>query len=65
MEMEVVSTKEKKEKEQFHVFHKVPSGDGPYVRAKHVQVIMFIIFFLSIISIYVYRHVLHSRGVLE
>ena len=22
----------------FHVIHKVPSGDSPYVRAKHVQV---------------------------
>ncbi|KAK3003917.1 hypothetical protein RJ639_019042 [Escallonia herrerae] len=23
---------------EFHVIHKVPSGDGPYVRAKHAQV---------------------------
>jgi hypothetical protein len=22
----------------FHVIHKVPAGDSPYVRAKHVQV---------------------------
>lgn len=22
----------------FHVIHKVPSGDSPYVKAKHVQV---------------------------
>ncbi|CAA2934099.1 SULFUR DEFICIENCY-INDUCED 1-like [Olea europaea subsp. europaea] len=29
----------KKEKEPFHVIHKVPSGDGPYVRAKHAQLI--------------------------
>ncbi|KAL3620528.1 Protein SULFUR DEFICIENCY-INDUCED 1 [Castilleja foliolosa] len=27
------------EKESFHVIHKVPSGDGPYVRAKHAQLI--------------------------
>lgn len=26
-------------KELYHVIHKVPSGDGPYVRAKHAQVI--------------------------
>lgn len=25
----------------FHVIHKVPAGDSPYVRAKHVQVIPF------------------------
>uniref|UniRef100_M1B6D1 Uncharacterized protein n=1 Tax=Solanum tuberosum TaxID=4113 RepID=M1B6D1_SOLTU len=31
---------DKKEEEQFHVFYKVPSGDGPYVRAKHAQLIM-------------------------
>ncbi|CAN4102071.1 unnamed protein product [Withania somnifera] len=31
---------EKKEKELFHVFHKVPSGDGPYVIAKHIQIVM-------------------------
>lgn len=29
---------EKDQKEMFHVIHKVPSGDGPYVRAKHAQV---------------------------
>lgn len=32
----------------FHVIHKVPSGDSPYVRAKHIQVksLRFIHFFL-------------------
>lgn len=30
----------------FHVIHKVPSGDSPYVRAKHVQVSAFSSFFL-------------------
>ncbi|KAK6143993.1 hypothetical protein DH2020_020813 [Rehmannia glutinosa] len=30
---------EKKEKDYFHVIHKVPSGDGPYVRAKHAQLV--------------------------
>ncbi|KAL3531132.1 hypothetical protein ACH5RR_010454 [Cinchona calisaya] len=32
--------KEMKEKDTpFHVIHKVPSGDGPYVRAKHAQLV--------------------------
>ncbi|CAM9002641.1 unnamed protein product [Rhodiola kirilowii] len=26
-------------KELYHVIHKVPSGDGPYVRAKHAQLV--------------------------
>ncbi|KAI3449874.1 hypothetical protein Pfo_006539 [Paulownia fortunei] len=30
---------QKKEKDLFHVIHKVPSGDGPYVRAKHAQLV--------------------------
>ncbi|KAF2292615.1 hypothetical protein GH714_026028 [Hevea brasiliensis] len=29
----------KNEKDLFHVIHKVPSGDGPYVRAKHAQLV--------------------------
>ncbi|KAG8370875.1 hypothetical protein BUALT_Bualt13G0028800 [Buddleja alternifolia] len=29
----------KKEKDPFHVIHKVPSGDGFYVRAKHAQLV--------------------------
>ncbi|XP_059625205.1 protein SULFUR DEFICIENCY-INDUCED 1-like [Cornus florida] len=29
----------KKEKDLFHVIHKVPFGDGPYVRAKHAQLV--------------------------
>lgn len=28
----------KREKDNFHVIHKIPYGDGPYVRAKHAQV---------------------------
>ncbi|KAJ8749488.1 hypothetical protein K2173_025683 [Erythroxylum novogranatense] len=28
-----------KEKDFFHVIHKVPSGDGPYVKAKHAQLV--------------------------
>ncbi|GFP83015.1 protein sulfur deficiency-induced 1 [Phtheirospermum japonicum] len=32
-------SREKKEKDLFHVIHKVPSGDGPYVRAKHAQLV--------------------------
>ncbi|KAK7834749.1 protein pollenless 3 [Quercus suber] len=27
------------ESDPFHVIHKVPAGDSPYVRAKHVQLI--------------------------
>ncbi|KAJ8535666.1 hypothetical protein K7X08_023386 [Anisodus acutangulus] len=34
------SSVQEKEKGLFHVFHKVPSGDGPYVRAKHAQLVM-------------------------
>ncbi|KAF2292639.1 hypothetical protein GH714_026216 [Hevea brasiliensis] len=29
----------KNEKDLFHVIHKVPCGDGPYVRAKHAQLV--------------------------
>lgn len=29
----------------FHVIHKIPAGDSPYVRAKHVQVNFVLIFF--------------------
>ncbi|KAJ6338900.1 hypothetical protein OIU76_008374 [Salix suchowensis] len=29
----------KKEKDLFHVIHKVPAGDGPYVKAKHAQLV--------------------------
>lgn len=43
----------KKEKEPFHVIHKVPSGDGPYVRAKHAQVCCF---HLSNLSFYLDSH---------
>lgn len=28
-----------KDQNQFHVIHKVPSGDGPYVRAKYTQLV--------------------------
>lgn len=34
------------EKESVHAIYKVPSGDGPYVRAKHAQVTFF---FLNLI----------------
>ncbi|KAL0390845.1 UNVERIFIED_CONTAM: protein SULFUR DEFICIENCY-INDUCED 1 [Sesamum calycinum] len=30
---------QKKSENLFHVIHKVPSGDGPYVRAKHAQLV--------------------------
>ncbi|KAI3838254.1 hypothetical protein MKX03_001295 [Papaver bracteatum] len=30
---------ENKPKDEFHVIHKVPTGDSPYVRAKHVQLV--------------------------
>lgn len=42
MKMECESKKQsprKKEKDLFHVIHKVPCGDGPYVRAKYAQVV--------------------------
>ncbi|KAL0437276.1 UNVERIFIED_CONTAM: protein SULFUR DEFICIENCY-INDUCED 1 [Sesamum radiatum] len=31
--------KSEKDSNLFHVIHKVPSGDGPYVRAKHAQLV--------------------------
>lgn len=34
----------------FHVIHKVPAGDSPYVRAKHVQVRLSLLFFFSSVS---------------
>ncbi|GFZ17621.1 tetratricopeptide repeat (TPR)-like superfamily protein [Actinidia rufa] len=36
---EKIRTSGKKEQEVFHVIHKVPSGDGPYVQAKHAQLV--------------------------
>lgn len=35
--------------DSFHVTHKVPAGDTPYVRAKNVQV-SFLCFFVSFLS---------------
>ncbi|XP_024981864.1 protein SULFUR DEFICIENCY-INDUCED 1-like [Cynara cardunculus var. scolymus] len=35
--MEVNSRK--KEDDEFHIIHKVPYGDGPYVKAKHAQLV--------------------------
>ena len=32
------SSKGKQEKDLYHIIHKVPQGDGPYVKAKHAQV---------------------------
>lgn len=42
--MEVMNSR-RKEEDQFHIIHKVPSGDGPYVKAKHAQVGIFYIVF--------------------
>ncbi|KAI3974735.1 hypothetical protein MKX01_016578 [Papaver californicum] len=30
---------ESKQEDEFHVFHKIPIGDSPYVRAKHAQLV--------------------------
>ncbi|XP_010038360.2 protein SULFUR DEFICIENCY-INDUCED 1 [Eucalyptus grandis] len=32
-------TSSKREREEYHVAHKIPSGDTPYVRAKHAQLV--------------------------
>ncbi|KAJ4968475.1 hypothetical protein NE237_015176 [Protea cynaroides] len=32
--------RKREKKEPFHVIHKVPSGDSPYVRAKHAQLVL-------------------------
>ncbi|KAL5702503.1 Protein SULFUR DEFICIENCY-INDUCED 1 [Ranunculus cassubicifolius] len=34
-----MNNKQRKTESSFHVIHKVPSGDSPYVRAKHVQLV--------------------------
>ncbi|KAK4408209.1 protein SULFUR DEFICIENCY-INDUCED 1 [Sesamum angolense] len=36
--------KSEKDNNLFHVIHKVPCGDGPYVRAKHAQKMMCLYF---------------------
>lgn len=52
MEMEMGSNIKKnsssKKEDLFHVIHKVPAGDGPYVRAKHAQVSFLINSFILI-----------------
>jgi hypothetical protein len=35
------------ESDPFHIVHKVPAGDSPYVRAKHVQVRDFLVLELN------------------
>ncbi|KAJ0982786.1 hypothetical protein J5N97_011041 [Dioscorea zingiberensis] len=35
----IASRRRGEKKELFHVIHKVPSGDSPYVRAKHLQLV--------------------------
>lgn len=37
-----------KDNELFHVIHKVPCGDTPYVKAKHAQVNIFKLWFIFI-----------------
>ncbi|KAF5480954.1 hypothetical protein F2P56_001655 [Juglans regia] len=34
-----ISSKGKKEKDLYHIIHKVPCGDSPYVKAKHAQLV--------------------------
>ena len=46
------------DKDSLHALYKVPSGDGPYVRAKHAQVFFYILFlfffFFLIILIFIF-----------
>lgn len=42
----------RKDEELFHVIHKVPAGDSPYVRAKRAQVPFLLISFLAPVSIF-------------
>lgn len=42
----------RKDEELFHVIHKVPAGDSPYVRAKRAQVPFLSISFLAPVSIF-------------
>ena len=46
-----------KDNELFHVIHKVPCGDTPYVKAKHAQVH---IFKLCFIFIFIRAHHQHT-----
>ncbi|KAH6808343.1 Tetratricopeptide repeat superfamily protein [Perilla frutescens var. frutescens] len=39
MERGLKNGSQRKEKDIFHVIHKIPYGDGPYVRAKHAQLV--------------------------
>ncbi|KAL8225006.1 hypothetical protein R6Q57_017563 [Mikania cordata] len=34
-----METTSRTKEDQFHIIHKVPSGDGPYVKAKHAQLV--------------------------
>lgn len=43
------ATKGKKD-DLYHVIHKVPSGDTPYVRAKHAQVILLLLSWTTLLS---------------
>lgn len=45
----------------FHAIHKVPSGDSPYVRAKHVQVSAFSTLFLFLDSALAFNSVFSDK----
>lgn len=45
------SSKGKQEKDSYHIIHKVPHGDGPYVKAKHAQVCSICVYVLFIFLI--------------
>jgi len=50
----------------FHVIHKVPSGDSPYVKAKQVQVnAVFSLPKVSILIVFVFWAVMFLVGFLE
>lgn len=54
---------QRKEKDLFHVIHKVPSGDGPYVRAKHAQVCLFFFVFSSFTACRMCIEVISVHGI--
>lgn len=49
----------------FHVVHKVPMGDSPYVKAKHVQVQILLLPLHSIVQLLVAFYVMHAISVLD
>ncbi|KAG8372751.1 hypothetical protein BUALT_Bualt12G0099400 [Buddleja alternifolia] len=55
-----ISRKAEKAEEAFHVIHKLPHGDSPYVRAKYFQVCMYVCMYLTLLDAFSFRSLLIS-----